>query len=170
MPSELAFIRCSPMSSFHRSDTTERAAQQIQEPPAGARVSKRVGRRQSTDVIKKMTAKRPEDRFQTYGGLAAALAALAPNVRVKPAAHAVTSTVPTPFREFQRVKRKGRANSAKSGQANRAPAASTRLEPTEDHAETKAQAPPQPLPPPAAPHVRNPTCLCSPLPPWQLRH
>ena len=51
------------------------------------------------DVIKKMTAKSPEDRFQTYGGLAAALSAIAPNVHVARSGHSPTTTLPAPTGE-----------------------------------------------------------------------
>lgn len=46
------------------------------------------------EAIKKMTAKSPEDRFQTYGGLAAALSAIAPNVHVAHSGHSPTATMP----------------------------------------------------------------------------
>ncbi|MGI8906800.1 MAG: serine/threonine-protein kinase [Candidatus Sumerlaeaceae bacterium] len=47
------------------------------------------------DVLKKMTQKDPEQRYQTYGGLAAAISALAPDVRVK-GGHVSTTTMQTP--------------------------------------------------------------------------
>lgn len=47
------------------------------------------------DVLKKMTSKDPEQRYQTYGGLAAAISSLAPDVRVK-GGHVSTTTMPTP--------------------------------------------------------------------------
>lgn len=46
-------------------------------------------------VIKKMTEKDPDNRYQTYGGLAAAVTALAPGVRVS-SAHTPTTTVTPP--------------------------------------------------------------------------
>ena len=45
------------------------------------------------ETIKKMTAKSADDRFQTYGGLAAALNVLAPDVHVPMSGHSVTSTL-----------------------------------------------------------------------------
>ncbi|AXA37526.1 MAG: serine/threonine protein kinase [Candidatus Hydrogenedentota bacterium] len=143
LTNELPFTGQTPLSVLLK---------QIQEPLPEPEFLKELAGGKALEVIKKMTAKRPEDRFQTYGGLAAALAALAPNVRVKPAAHAVTSTVPTPPGGVSKGKEKREEPIPPSpDKPTELSAASTRLEPTEDHAETKAQAPPQPLPPPAAP-------------------
>ncbi|MGB9692822.1 MAG: serine/threonine-protein kinase, partial [Candidatus Sumerlaeaceae bacterium] len=87
LTNELPFTGQTPLTVLLR---------QIQDPLPEPEYLKQLENGRVLEVIKKMTAKNPEDRYQTYGGLAAALAALAPDVRVKPAAHAITSTVPTP--------------------------------------------------------------------------
>lgn len=69
---------------------------QIQDPLPEPEFLRQLENGRVLEIIKKMTAKNPDERFQTYGGLAAALASLAPEIKVQPAAHAITSTVPTP--------------------------------------------------------------------------
>ncbi len=44
-------------------------------------------------VIRKMTSKDPEERYQTYGGLAAAVGEIAPQVMIRPSAHIATATM-----------------------------------------------------------------------------
>lgn len=56
---------------------------QIQEPLPEPEKIRVLGDGAVLDVIKKMTSKDPEQRYQTYGGLAAAISNLAPDVRVK---------------------------------------------------------------------------------------
>jgi serine/threonine protein kinase len=68
---------------------------QIQDPLPEPKLLRELADGRALDVIKKMTHKAPDDRFQTYGGLAASLAALAPEVRVK-GSHIPTSSMPTP--------------------------------------------------------------------------
>ncbi len=87
LTNELPFTGQTPLTVLLR---------QIQDPLPEPEYLRKLENGRVLEVIKKMTAKNPEDRYQTYGGLAAALAALAPDVQIKPTAHAVTSTVPTP--------------------------------------------------------------------------
>lgn len=87
LTNELPFTGQTPLTVLLR---------QIQDPLPEPEYLRQLENGRVLEVIKKMTAKNPEERYQTYGGLAAALAALAPEVQVKPTAHAITSTVPTP--------------------------------------------------------------------------
>lgn len=87
LTNELPFTGQTPLTVLLR---------QIQDPLPEPEYLKQLENGRVLEVIKKMTAKNPDERYQTYGGLAAALSALAPDVKVSPMAHAVTSTVPTP--------------------------------------------------------------------------
>lgn len=51
---------------------------------------------QVLEVIKKMTAKSSDDRFQTYGGLAAAIGDLAPDAQLRSSAFMSTASIQTP--------------------------------------------------------------------------
>ena len=68
---------------------------QIQEPLPEPLPLQTLGNGRVLEVLKKMTQKDPEQRYQTYGGLAAAISSLAPDVRVK-GGHVSTTTMPTP--------------------------------------------------------------------------
>jgi serine/threonine protein kinase len=68
---------------------------QIQEPLPEPVMLQALENGRALEVLKKMTQKDPEQRYQTYGGLAAAISALAPDVRVK-GSHIATTTMPTP--------------------------------------------------------------------------
>ncbi len=87
LTNELPFTGQTPLTVLLR---------QIQDPLPEPESLRQLENGRVLEIIKKMTAKNPEERFQTYGGLAAALASLAPDIKVQPAAHAITSTVPTP--------------------------------------------------------------------------
>lgn len=47
------------------------------------------------EIIRKMTQKDPEERYQTYGGLAAAIAVLAPEMETKRSSYAPTTSITT---------------------------------------------------------------------------
>ncbi len=81
---ELPFTASSPVSVLLK---------QIQDPLPEPECLKILGSGALLDVLKKMTAKAPEDRYQTYGDLANALAGLEPNMRFK-GAHLPTSSMP----------------------------------------------------------------------------
>lgn len=66
---------------------------QIQEPLPEHELIKCLSDGAVLHVLKKMTAKKPEDRYQSYGELATDLAALAPGIPLK-GAHGITSTLP----------------------------------------------------------------------------
>lgn len=87
LTNELPFTGQTPLTVLLR---------QIQDPLPEPEYLRQLENGRVLEVIKKMTAKNPDDRYQTYGGLAAALAALAPDAQPRPTAHAITATVPTP--------------------------------------------------------------------------
>jgi hypothetical protein len=87
LTNELPFTGTTPLTVLLR---------QIQDPLPEPEFLRQLEDGRVLDVIKKMSAKNPDERYQTYGGLAAALASLAPDVRLHAPAHAVTSTIPTP--------------------------------------------------------------------------
>ena len=66
---------------------------QIQEPLPEPDELKGLADGRVLDTIKKMAAKSPEDRYQTYGGLAAAVSELAPGIAVNPSTHTATATM-----------------------------------------------------------------------------
>ena len=66
---------------------------QIQEPLPEPEQLKGLAGGRVLETIKKMAAKDPEERYQTYGGLAAAVSELAPAVAVRPSTHTATATM-----------------------------------------------------------------------------
>jgi serine/threonine protein kinase len=81
---ELPFTAQSPVSVLLK---------QIQEPLPEPEELRNLGNGEVMAVLKKMTEKTPEQRYQTYGELAAALAALQPNIKFK-GAHIATASMP----------------------------------------------------------------------------
>jgi len=68
---------------------------QIQDPLPEPEELQAIADGQVMEVIKKMCSKDPEERYQTYGGLAAAISAIAPDVRVK-GSHIATTSMQAP--------------------------------------------------------------------------
>lgn len=70
---------------------------QIQEPLPEPPQLKLLQEGRVLNIIKRMVEKDPDARFQTYGGLAAAMAQLAPNVQVRSSTFTATASLPTPL-------------------------------------------------------------------------
>lgn len=84
---ELPFTAQTPLSVLLK---------QIQEPLPEPEFLRELCDGRLLNIIKKMTQKDPEERFQTYGGLAAAVADVMPNLAPSIPAHSPTTSMPTP--------------------------------------------------------------------------
>ncbi|PKO19318.1 hypothetical protein CVU37_03760 [candidate division BRC1 bacterium HGW-BRC1-1] len=84
LTNELPFTASTPISVLLRQIQDQLPEPEILREMSGGAV---------LEAIKKMTAKSADDRFQTYGGLAAALNVLAPDIHVPMSGHSITTTL-----------------------------------------------------------------------------